>query len=167
MYLRAESNKSVVCTLLAAKARVAPIAGSTIPRLELLSAVILARLMASIQQALSKTFTITRSVCSLDSEITLWWITQPDKEFKAFVQNRVAEIRRLTPPEMWRHVPSEKNSAYLVSRGCNASRLKEDTEWWEGPSFLRKREEHWPTQKQFRVSKFEDTKVKKVSHRRR
>ena len=58
VYLRAESNNSVVCTLLAAKARVAPIAGSTIPKLELLSAVILARLMASIQQALSKTFTI-------------------------------------------------------------------------------------------------------------
>ena len=36
VYLQAESNKSVVCTLLAAKARVAPIAGSTIPSLELL-----------------------------------------------------------------------------------------------------------------------------------
>ena len=42
VYLRAESNNSVVCTLLAAKARVAPIAGSTIPRLELLSVVFLA-----------------------------------------------------------------------------------------------------------------------------
>ena len=52
VYSRAESNNSVVCTLLAAKARVAPIVGSTIPRLELLSTVILARLISSIQQAL-------------------------------------------------------------------------------------------------------------------
>ena len=58
--------------------------------------------------------------------------------------------------------PSEHNSADLVSRGCNASHLKDDTEWWEGPSFLRQPQEHWPAQKQFCVSKFEDTEVKKV-----
>ena len=66
------------------------------------------------------------------------------------------------PPKMWRHVPSEHNPADLVSRGCNASHLKDDTEWWEGPSFLRQPQEHWPAQKQFRVSKFEDTEVKKA-----
>ena len=64
---------------------------------------------------------------------------------------------------MWRHVPSEKNSGDLVSPGCNASHLKDDTESWEGSSFLRKHEEHWPAQEQFHVSKFDDTEVKKVS----
>ncbi|KAL9969544.1 hypothetical protein ACROYT_G021769 [Oculina patagonica] len=73
-----------------------------------------------------------------EREIALWWITKIEKEFKPFVQNRVVEIRKLISPDLWKYVPTDQNPADVASRGCKASRLKDDKTWWEGPDFLTK-----------------------------
>ena len=85
VYLEDCSNNSLV--LLASKTRVSPLKGQTIPRLELLGAVILSRLIASIRVNL-KSF-VGETVCFTDSLIVLHWIKGIDRHWKPFVQNRV------------------------------------------------------------------------------
>lgn len=76
VYLRIQSGNSVVCNLVASKTRVPPITGATTPKLELLSALMLARLISSVRKALDLSLKINKCACWLDSEIALWWITK-------------------------------------------------------------------------------------------
>ena len=78
--------------------------------------------------------------------ISLWWITNTNKEFKQPVENRVAEIRRNSPPQQWRYCPTTENTADKASRGIKASDLKGNSLWLHGPEFLLKSSEHWPKQ---------------------
>ena len=155
VYLRIQSENSVVCKLVASKTRVSPITGATTSRLELLSALVLVRLLTSVHKALVPSLKIEKCVCWLDSEIALWWITKIEREFKPFVQSRVVEIRKLISPDLWKYVPTDQNPADVASRGCKASRLKGDKTWWEGPDFLKKASECWPNQKEFGAKDFE------------
>ena len=136
VYIRISTGTRVSCQLVASKSKVAPIGGETIPRLELLSGLVLARLVSHVQRELEGKYKIDRIVCWLDSEIALWWITGTEKEYKQFIQNRVVEIRKLIDPNSWRHVPTNQNPADVLSRGCLASELKEMRSWWYGPKFL-------------------------------
>ena len=67
----------------------------SIPRLELLAALILTRLIASVQEALDKVLSIKETFCWTGS-ITVFNWTQYNKEFKQFVQNRREEIHKMT-----------------------------------------------------------------------
>ena len=71
VYLRIRSGSSVWCSIVASKARVTPITGSTTPRTELLSALVLAKLIASVRKALEPILKINKTFCWLDSEIVL------------------------------------------------------------------------------------------------
>ena len=99
VYLRIKTTTGTVFTqLVSSKIRVAPMNGETIPRLELLGALILARLINTVLAALDGTLKVDSVRCWLDSQIALWWIWGVSREFKQFIQNRVIEIRRLTKP---------------------------------------------------------------------
>ena len=126
--------------IIASKSRVAPLKGETIPRLELLSALILARLMNTVKEALKEVAEINRTVCWLDSQ----WIFGTDKEFKQFVQHRVIEIRKLSNPEDWRYCPTDLNPADYVSRGVGAMQFVENRAWFKGPEFLEQEKNTWP-----------------------
>ena len=65
--------------LVSAKTRIAPIGGETVPRLELLEALILARLMTSVEKALSKNLEFRNCVYWSDSQIALWLIYSENK----------------------------------------------------------------------------------------
>ena len=64
----------------AAKTRVTPVGGTTILRLELLSALVLSRLMASIHTALEAELHLGDPVCFSDSLVTLFWIRGTNHE---------------------------------------------------------------------------------------
>ena len=100
VYLRVVSENKVHTNIIASKSRVAPLTEQTIPRLELLSALVLARLIHSVQ--FSYVIKITSVYCWLDSMIALSWIKGTSKEFKQFVQNRVVEIHKLVSVRDWR-----------------------------------------------------------------
>ena len=144
VYLRCEHKSETHCNLIASKTRVSPMASHTIPRLELLACLISAKLARSVQQALEGVVVINNIVYWTDSTVALSWIKGVTREYKQFVQNRVNEIRRLTPVDSWRYCPTDQNPADIASRGAKASALVNEEKWWHGPTYLSKSHEHWP-----------------------
>ena len=132
-------NGEIDVRLVASKTRVAPLKRQTIPRLELLGALILARLMNS----LNMTGSNVKTICWTDSMTTLCWIKN-ERTWKQYVQHRVEEIRNLTSKDDWRHCPGELNPADIPSRGLSAKELSTKTTWWNGAAFLYQPESEWP-----------------------
>ena len=106
VYLRIERGNNVRSVLITSKTRVAPLGGQTIQRLELLGALILARLISHVAAALSEVVKIDRVHCWVDSTAVLYWILGEQKQWKQFVQNRVVEIRSLVGPTSWSSLPN-------------------------------------------------------------
>ena len=143
VFLVCETTEGTFTRLLSAKTRVAPLKQLTIPRLELMSARVLATLMSTILEALGPTFKVDAVRYWLDSKTALFWIHN-NGEWKQFVQHRVNEILRLTRKEDWGHVSGVENPADLGSRGVSASHLKDSKLWWKGPDWLEKGKDSWP-----------------------
>lgn len=102
MYLRLETTSGTVHTqLVSSKSRVALINGGTIPRRELLGALVLARLVHTVLTAFDRTLKVDAVFFWSDSQIVPWWIWGGNREFKHFIQNRVVEICRLTKSTQW------------------------------------------------------------------
>ena len=126
--------------LIASKCRVSPMKTITIPRLELMGAVLSSRLA----QTILKVITADRTIFWTDSENVWYWVRNQSREFKPFVANRIGEIQRTSSPDQWRHVPGTVNSADLPTRGLSAMALAESEVWMEGPAFLKDNESTWP-----------------------
>ena len=142
-YFKCEEYGAFSVTLLTSKTRVALLKTQTIPRLELMSGRVLAKLMETVQNALKEEVEIMGSCQWLDSKTALWWINNKG-EWKQFVRQRVNEILRMKRKEDWAHRPGEQNAADIGSRGELASRLKENELWWWGPAWLSGPKEGWP-----------------------
>lgn len=141
IFIRAETSEGIKIQLVNAKSRVAPIKELTIPRLELLSCLIGARLAKNVKNDLSLH---VNTIFWSDSSTALGWIRRK-QEWGIFVHNKVLEIRNLTEVRNWRHVPGDLNPADLPSRGCSFEQLQK-SRWWEGPSWLYLPESEWPPQ---------------------
>lgn len=151
VYLRSESvENSVVVNLLCAKARVAPIKTTTIPRLELCGALLGARLCSKVCQSLR--CNIKGKFLWTDSTVVLGWLKTQSKDLKAFVCNRVNEINELTSGYNFKHVSTDQNPADMASRGVHPKFLHSNSVWWEGPSFLKLPADEWPKQKHVQIS---------------
>lgn len=74
-----------------------------------------------------------------DSQIVLAWIKQ-SADYKTFVANRVAEIRRLTNPSDWNYVRSGDNPADALTRGVSTDKISNMAIWWQGPNWLKNNE---------------------------
>ena len=120
--------------LVMAKSRLAPLKPNlTIPRLELMAALIGARLMRFIEDALR--LQDPSVVFWTDSTDVLHWLWN-NKPRKVFVENRVGSILELTRPGQWRHVRGVENPADLGTRGVPLSTISENNKWWKGLSHL-------------------------------
>ncbi|GFW63369.1 uncharacterized protein TNCV_400351 [Trichonephila clavipes] len=137
VFVRTVVENDVKVTLLRSKARVAPLKSLTIPRLELMSCCIGARLANSIIRALN--LPGIKIIYWSDSEVALWWIRE-QRNWSVFVANRVKEIRELTQFQSWRHVLSNMSIADLLSRDCTPQKML-DSKWWEGPRWLKSNRE--------------------------
>ena len=136
VYLWIETDENVSVTFVAAKTRVTPIRAVSIPRLELLSALLLSRLVASIEVALQFKLQLDGTICYTDSKVALYWIQGKNHEWKQFVGNRVASIRAVIPPSRWYHCPGKENPADIPSRGMAPSELAQNSLWLSGPIWL-------------------------------
>ena len=137
IYLVIESDVNTEVKFLVSKTRVAPLQPQTIPRLELLSAFLLSRLISSVAESLSSTLPNLAFRCYTDSQVALFWIQGTTKEWKPFVNNRVREIRQKVPPALWAHCPGVTNPADLPTRGLTPLELSVSRLWTMGPDWLR------------------------------
>ncbi|GFQ84008.1 integrase catalytic domain-containing protein [Trichonephila clavata] len=107
----------------------------TLPRLELLGALVVARLSSKVQEIIRK-----KKECKVfrwtDSKIVLFWIKGSSKRWKQFVADRVQEITKLTDPDSWFHCSGQDNPSDFLSRGLSADLLLSN-KWWNGPAFLK------------------------------
>ena len=142
IYLVYETSEGYHSRLICSKTRVAPLKDLSIPRLELMSARILATLMDTVRNALSSQVRIDGVKYWLDSKTALYWIYN-NGEWRQFVQHRVNEILKLSNKEDWGHCPGVQNPADLGSRGVTAATLSNSSLWWEGPEWLIKGKELW------------------------
>lgn len=108
----------------------------TIPRLELLSALLLSKLITSISAVLESELLLSDPVCFAYSKAALYWIQGVNHEWKQFAENRVTTIRGLVQPQHWGHCPGRENPADIPSRGMGASTLAETPLWLDGPDWL-------------------------------
>lgn len=80
VYLVKETATSITVSFVVAKTRVAPIQSQTIPRLELLSALLLSRLITTMAESLKPMLPLKPPRCFTDSEVALFWIQVLTKE---------------------------------------------------------------------------------------
>ena len=137
VYIQCGSGSERRMVFLTSKSRVAPLGGVTVPRLELLGALLLSRLISSVYEALKGELELQSSVCYTDSQVTLFWILGENKEWKPFVESRVREIRKLVPGDHWRFCPGKDNPADIPTRGMTIKELKETSLWFNGPDWVR------------------------------
>ncbi len=135
VYLLLKTETRSVVKFVAAKTRIAPLRSQTIPRLELLSALLLSRLVVSVHSSLHQMPSMDVR-CYTDSQVALYWIRGKDREWKPFVENRVREIRHNVHPDLWSHCPGKSNPADLPSRGLNMLEMSVSQLWRTGPGWL-------------------------------
>ena len=119
-------------SLIMSKTRVSPLKVISLPRLELMAAVLASRLAKFILSSV-------KCPCNVylwsDSQIVLYWINSC-KKLKPFVNTRVSEITNAFPATVWHYCPTSDNPADLLTRGITFQQLALSTTWKHGPTWL-------------------------------
>ena len=136
VYLSIEGSPGTIVIFVVSKTHVSPVNKQSVPRLELLSALLLAKLISSTAAALEVDIQLQPNCCFSDSKVALFWIKDTTKEWKPWVENRVNEIREIVPVEYWKHSPGIENPADIPSRGIMPTELTSCRLWRYGPAWL-------------------------------
>ena len=115
VYLAIRIDVGTNVRFVVSKTIVAPLQTQTVPRLELLSALLLSKLIVSVSESLQPILPQLKIQCYTDSQVALYWICGTNREWKPFVRNRVNDIRRSVHPSLWNHCPGISNPADLPS----------------------------------------------------
>ena len=135
VYLRVPgTDGSYRVSLVLSRGRVAPVKKVSVPRLELMGALLCARQSVFVKSALQ--VNNVQMYCWTDSKVVLSWIKGDPNRWKTFVANRVTEIQSLVPPVQWHHIPGRDNPADIISRGAFAEDFISCTLWLNGPAWL-------------------------------
>ncbi|KAF8790905.1 hypothetical protein HNY73_005851 [Argiope bruennichi] len=129
-------------SFLMSKNRVAPLKTLTLPRLELIAAVIGVRLAKFLEGIYYKI--VGKFMFWTDSQIVLYWIRGNAKRWKQLEANRVAEVQEKSNPNDWFYCPSAENPADLLTRGVFVENLISSQKWWYGPNWLLQNCNYWP-----------------------
>ena len=137
------TNSPRESVLVIAKARVAPLNHTSIPRLELMAARLAVQLVAQVNEALH--FDKSDAHYWSDSRNVIAWLRTTTKSLERYVANRVQFIQNECKLENWHWVPTLENPADVASRGMSIQELVNTQLWWKGPKFLLQDESSWPT----------------------
>ena len=87
--------------------------------------------------------TIQKELGVIPSQITYW---TDSTTVLSCIKSQGTEIKEVSDPETWRHVPGCLNVADDCLRGLTAQDLLQDSGWINGPYFLLQGEDCWPNQ---------------------
>ncbi|XP_055605051.1 uncharacterized protein LOC129753277 [Uranotaenia lowii] len=142
-YLRVVEGNQIRCALVSSKTKVAPLKILSIPRLELLAALIGARLRKVIEE--EHTITIHEVFFWSDSTTVLSWIRSDMRRYNRFVAHRINEILELSKIEEWRWVPTRLNVADEATKWGRGPSFDAESRWYKAPEFLYELDENeWP-----------------------
>ena len=144
-----EINKTV--SFVIAKSRVKLLKVVSLPRMELLGALIASRLKIMVLSSLQEDIDVH---FWSDSTIVLNWINSEPYKMKTFVGNRVAEIQTNSSKAQWHWTPTDENPADLPSRGIWPLSPEQEQLYLEGPSWLPDKA-NWPIQPEIESPKDE------------
>ena len=139
VYAQVATSSGCVSRIVSAKTKVAPIEQLSIPRLELLSCLLLTELMQSISRLLNDTVKIDKKYYWSDSMVALAWIKAKEKIREPWVHNRVGKIKEMSKGDDWYYVNTGINPADIGTRESSALKIVSNDAWWCGPSFLTKK----------------------------
>ena len=123
-------NGNISVAFVASKSKVAPLNAVSIPRLELMGAMLGLSLALSVGQGID--VGISDMKFWSDSMNVLYWIKKPSRSFKPFVANRVGELHDKTNPNQWRYINTFQNPADIGTRGASLDELERSELWWNG-----------------------------------
>ena len=137
IYIVASTNNGITnSSLLVDKTKKAPIKFQSIPRLELCTALLSARLLKSTLNAINHwNLQIGTQYAWTDSTIVLSLLSREPSHWSNFVSNRVSEIQGQNSIG-WNHLRSEDNPADPASRGIDTDAIQEHSLWWKGPDWF-------------------------------
>lgn len=142
-YFRISDGNDVVVSLVGSKTRVAPLRITSIPRLELMAALIAARFANSIVS--STTIQISQKIFWSDSRTVISWIRSDHRRYHQFVAFRVSEILDTTELSEWRWITGKFNVADDATKWTkNGPDLNNSSRWLNGPEFLKHPQIRWP-----------------------
>ncbi|XP_035233257.1 uncharacterized protein LOC118205074 [Stegodyphus dumicola] len=135
VYVKLRKQEEISVSFVASKCRVAPVKRITLPRLELLGALLAARLGSGVKKLLDQKKS-SRIFYWTDAKIVLCWIKGTSTKWKSFIANRVNEIRKLTQPTEWFYCSTKENPADVMTRGVQIDFLVNCSKWWSCCDFL-------------------------------
>ena len=137
------ANGNYFCVPLMVKAFVATLKKKSIPQLELMACLMLSRLYNTCKETPEfAELSDAKTVFWMDSQTVLEWIKTSPKRFKPFVSMKVAEIQETLDTQAFQYIRSDVNPADVLTRGVLPEEVKT---WMEGPPFLQRPKEEWPT----------------------
>ena len=154
-----DEDGQVRVELLFAKAKVSPTEAQSIPRLELIAAVLGTKVLTIVTASIASLGLVPEEVFAYsDSTTVLAWLAKPSKTWATFVQNRVSEIQEVVQRPRWFHVRTEENPADIASRGLAPQDLESCREWWHGPKWLASLDFETPNQSHLQGSTTEEAR---------
>lgn len=142
VYLRCVTGTSISVNLLVAKTKIAPIATTSMPRLELCGALLLSRLMKATASGIG--LPTEDWLFWTDARVVLNWIRSHPSKWTPYVAHRVAAIHEIVDAKCWHYVNTQYNPADLSTRGIAPRELIKSQLWWHGPSWLTQPVSDWP-----------------------
>ncbi|XP_055936872.1 uncharacterized protein LOC129966472 [Argiope bruennichi] len=134
-YFRKVTKGKVNSSFIVAKCRLAPLKKLSLSRLELMGALVSARLAEYLKRAFPW-ITSDHIFFWSDSQINLHWIKGDPLRWKEFVRNRVREIQEKTNRDQWNYCRGKTNLADKLTRRLSIRVLAQDDVWWHGPDWL-------------------------------
>ena len=137
IYAVTELSNGIISRIVTSKTKVAPIKKLSIPRLELLSCLLLSELMSTVCRLLQDVIVVNQKYLWSDYEVFLAWTKGQDKQWKPSVQNRVNKIRQISDADQWQYVNTGITPANVSTREHSMMKPAENDLWWYGPPFIR------------------------------